>query len=328
MQVRAHRHILQAADVLDVVPGDGAAVITVDTQAHQQRQEGIVMAEPQVRPLLAAVDPLLRLGHQVVHDGQVAQVRRPGVGVELEIVDPVQGNPFLRGEQVREYQVGIQAGHTGGEEVQIRDEIPLFLFRQGFVRVFEQAGQDGLVIDRPGDILRPGLVKGQRGLGHFRLTERIAAVQRKDGWQVILPEMLKDVQFRIRCLQSQAERRHGHHAARGSGGPGTHGGIVPEHFRIVRVHPGGQRFLLAESLARQVARTVVDGRIYPVETILVIHPERRQVLFVARFPKHAFKPRVDVALPGVAGAMAAIMADIEGFITLRRRRQVRRIRRT
>ena len=207
------------------------------------------MAEPQVRPLLAAVDPLLRLGHQVVHDGQVAQVRRPGVGVELEIVDPVQGNPLLRGKQVREYQVGIQAGHTGGEEVQIRDEIPLFLGLKRLVRLLEQAGQDGLVIDRPCDILLPGLVKGQRGLGHFPLAERIAAVQRQDGRQVIFPEMLEDIQLRIRSLQSQAKSGHGHHAARGRRSPGPHGGAVPEHFRIVGIHPGGQRFLLAESLA-------------------------------------------------------------------------------
>ena len=105
-------------------------------------------------------------------------------------------------------------------------------------------------------------------------------------------------------------------------------GPVREYLREVGVHARGEFLLLLPALAGEVPGAVAHRREEAVEATLVVLTLLREVALLFLRGEDFVQAGVHVALPGITCAMAAIVADIEGFVTLRSRSQGRRPCRT
>ena len=235
------------------------------------------MAETQVGSNLSRGYPFIRLGDDVVHDGLVAEMVRPGIGIELEIVGFPERYAVLGSKYVGEVQIGIQAGHSCCEEIQVGDQVPLFLFGDGLVRIIEQTREYAFVVHGSLDVLLPCLVESEGSTGKDLPAERIAPVHRKDCGQEIDSEVLHDVQSRVLSFETQAESRHGHDASGRSRCPRPDLGPVRKHVGIVGVHPRGEVLLLLPAFPGQVPCAVAHGGEQAVEAALVVQSFRGEV---------------------------------------------------
>ena len=87
LEVGAHGDVVGLAPIGDFVGGEVVVAHPVHVQDLHQGEDRVVVAEAEVGADAAFGDAVVGLGDDVVHDGLVALVRGPDLGVELEVVD-------------------------------------------------------------------------------------------------------------------------------------------------------------------------------------------------------------------------------------------------
>ena len=120
-------------------------------------------------------------------------------------------------------------------------------------------------------------------------------------------------------LQPEAEGAHADDGARGVGGAGQDLVAVGEHLREIAVHDLGDALVLPTAELRQVAG--VDHGLKVEVHVLVVEflPADGQETFLLRFGKPGLDAGIRRGAVAPAGAVTAIMADIERLVPVRGR---------
>ena len=279
----------------------------------------MVVAEAEVRAAFAFREHLRGLLHHIVHDGGAGRPVGVILAETLVIVRLPKGGVFLHGEEVLHVDADIrrQAVHPRDEHIQVEEHVIGVPEPQARVRVLEQAGQYVLV---------PREATEEELLGGFRIREDLRGALVAEGVRALVRprrlhvhNALVRIDLRLRRLAGEGRAAGGHtdDGPHRRGGAGIHDAAFPEGRGETPDHRLGDALVLVPTDFREVAHAVlhiVPEGFQPVQEVL---PVRGEVVLPAAFGQHIQEDRIGPVRIGVTGAVAAVMADIHGFIALR-----------
>ena len=277
------------------------------------------MAETQVGRPVGIGQSGIRLGDEVFQQGDVLvagfQVDGPGIIVErfpkigvLVGRDQVVEQRFwlviviAAEEGIQLVDEGRASARELGGERSIGEDTPKnpLIINESLIEMSERLEFDVIGLESA-----PQVFRRARGRGHRQAGMRGTLVE---------PEL------RILFLQAQAEGTHTDDAARS----GRHDGVdltgFAEHFGELVVHPGGDPLVLLPAQRSQVARIDERDRIEGLELPVEILAPGRQFPGLVCGREDFVEQRIGFGIPGIAGAVSAVMADIKRFVTLGSRR--------
>ena len=297
------------------------------SQVGNQSQERPVVAEREVRrPLHLAGDDIVSLADQDVHEGLVERDAQLSVQLGIGLVQIggkevvlVEADDVLERQVAEEIVVDVEGlGHLGRgvdgslETVQVRNEFP------SGRRVREEILQDGHGVQ--GRRVFPPLGEGLPG-------------PLADGFVLTLGNVFHigfacvqvQVQVGLEGGEPGGETVHGHDAAGDGAGDGPDVlAAVLEHLRIAVVHPVGEGGMLPDAAGREPAVHPVVGLEDEGGLVHQRISGRGQDALLGPLRQDVPHKGVLEAAPFGTGAVPAVMADIEGLVSLGRRRVVQR----
>ena len=324
LDVGCHRRP-ECLEIIDKVVRIGGRLIeAVDVHYHLQRHHHMVVTVAEMGSAHSGGKGLGRLRDHVVH------YRRAGGAVgmifpeTLIVVDfPKGGELFLRKESVHVHPFRLgQRSHAGDEHVEMEENgvgIPL---PESLVRVLEYPCED---VPVPGETPQEKLFRGFTVREHALRTfvpERIAAHVGAGGLEVRHALMLVDFHLGSQPGDGTAAGRHAQDGPDRRRGAGIHETPFPENGGICLDHLRADPVILLPSQRGKVSDTIPDilpERDHPLLQGLAVGGK---VACLQSFKEHVVYDAVGIPRVGIAGAVAAVMADVDRLVAFRGRGQV------
>ena len=297
------------------------------SQVGNQAQERPVVAEREVcRPLHLAGDDIVGLPDQNVHEGLVERDAQLSVQLGIGLVQVggeevvlMEADDVFEGQVAEQVVVDVEGfGHPGRgvdgplEAAQVRNQLPAGR------RVREEVLQDGHGV-QGGGVLPP------LGEGLPRPCADGFVLPLGNVFHVGFARVQVQLQVGLDGGEPGGETVHGHDAAgnRAGDGPDVLAAVL-EYLRIAVVHPVCERGMLPDAAGREPAVHPVVGL---EDAGGLVHQRitgRGEDALLCPFRQDVPYEGVLVSAPFGTGAVPAVMADVEGFVTLGSRRVVQR----
>ena len=288
----------------------------------------MVVAETEVGAAFTGGEPLIRPGDDVVIDlaaGGKVFIILPVAEVIVRLPHP---DPLFRRKDPGEVHGDrrVEALHPGDQHIKVVHHLPGGEAPERLVRVLEQPAEDAPPVHRAEHEILRGLL-GRAGRRDAFRGKGIAHVRTgRPGVHDAL--VLIDVEVRAQLPEFQAERGHAHGRSERGRHTGLDAGPLRESGREGAVHHVRDPPLLVPALPGQVADTVLRLGIERHEDGTDLLAVRRQVVLRRRFRQRLVHDGIRLGGIGIAGAVPAVMADVNGLIaggSRGRRRDIERI---
>ena len=276
------------------------------------------MAETEVGGLVGVLECGLGLVDDVFQQGNLL-VACGDVPAEGEVIVGLpQFQAFFLSEQVVKEGTGLVVVVAGEQLPQFPQE------KKGAALEFTE---EGAVCEKP---VQDGLVVGganEELLLRFPVLGSVLALEMADqglGGALggghrhgIVVTAKAHVELGIAALEAQAEGAHAHDGALGSGRQGIHLFPALEDLGEGFVNELSDGLVLVEAQGNQVSG--IDPGLFPEGLVLggKLFPVGGEYVQFFGLGQHLVDEKVCFPVPGIAGAVPAIVADIEGLISVR-----------